>query len=237
MKLQELLLPDARTFGAVLGPIRYMPAPVLVDWVHVRAPAGFRLPAMVGGVRTTRTDGRGEPVRVRKGGAHHHLITAPRAAVLKVWGDDVGDDHGRELGALEVIERDGGFLIVGRSTNALASRHLAMVGGAFGDALPPQVRELIESENAADDRAWGHLDGRPTPPAPDGLDDLGRKHLATFTAEGFALRPPFLDLPPEAHRAIRKALEGAGGRWDRRAKAYLFPEPAAPIMVRLVMEA
>lgn len=66
--------------------------------------------------------------------------------------------------------------------------------------------------------------------SPDVLDVL-----ASATTDGNALRLTG-QLDRKLYAAVNKALEAAGGTWNRKAQAHLFPEPAGPILDALLAE-
>lgn len=67
------------------------------------------------------------------------------------------------------------------------------------------------------------------------IDDETRGVLASAVTDGTALRIPG-QLDPKQYRKVSKVLEAAGGKWNRKAAAHLFPGDAAPVVARLLAD-
>lgn len=59
-------------------------------------------------------------------------------------------------------------------------------------------------------------------------DDVAATLRASHTEGDRLMLPP--DLPRPAYVAVNRALEGLGGKWDRRARAHVFPGPAGELV-------
>lgn len=122
--------------------------------------AEFALSAHMGGKLDWSPEwlARGERIRRRTGAAKFYGTYArPNAAVLKAWGDDMGEGEWA-LASVEAVKWESGHvLIIGRSHNGFANRWLALLdpGASLFPLMPQADRDFIEAERAAERAAWG----------------------------------------------------------------------------------
>lgn len=60
-----------------------------------------------------------------------------------------------------------------------------------------------------------------------------RAVLAEATADGNVVRLPAGQLDRPTYEAVDATLKRMGGRWDRKARGHVFPQPAAPLLAAL----
>src|SRR5690606_25602428 len=66
--------------------------------------------------------------------------------------------------------------------------------------------------------------------AEDILDIIGRSEV-----EGNALKLPAVQLDRKTYLEVDKVLSAIGGKWDRKARAHLFDEPAADAIEQVLL--
>lgn len=243
---KPLGMPEALAWSDVVEEVRFCAKSPGKGWAYISdSGRGFLgLPSSVGAKRSTRADG----VRCSSGGERWSLFAKPRPEVVAWWESVMGPIDDREWGltCIEAVRRDDGVLLIGNCPNSIGRRWAALLDHDSTplDLLSPEDRAVIVREKEAEAEAWPPVQAPVAEPARDGgnrkqghLLVIGSDVMAVLAAgrveeDRFYLPPG--QLPRDLYTATDAALKLAGGRWDRRAKAHIFPEPAEPILDRLL---